>query len=169
MRLTLAFGLACLAVGVCSCTRPLSDVGPEPSAAGGKDLELVYEHGATHAERGRTRLTIGRDGAAQIVESGPRVGGAVTNLFALSAEEQDRIARALEANRFFSLRASYDDPRINDGHSAFIRARLGGREHTVTVVNARVDAFNAVARVLDEIAAGRAVPVASQPKEGAAW
>lgn len=145
--MALNLGLALLGAG---CQRELPQ---DDSTRSGVGLQVTYDHGATHAEWGRTRLTIQPDGKAEVVRSGRQYGrSAVTNAFALSAEEMKQVSAAIEANDFFKLKESYENPWVNDGFSAFIRVEMDGKEHSVTVLNKSVDEFSAISRVLDELA-----------------
>jgi hypothetical protein len=116
------------------------------------DFSLTYESGATHAEWGRTRMSLDAAGRMVIEE---------TRGMRLQQEKREgqvppeallAVVRSVHSSGFMRLKESYADRRIMDGWSAWIRVRMNGCEHSVTVLNTSVREFDQVASAMRELA-----------------
>jgi len=141
-----------------------------------EDFELVYGFGATHAERGRTRYAITADGAVvveksrfvrssnhPIVTADHSVAAAkeqdIRNSgpqqefqqYQLTAGELAALWKNIQTTKFFGLKENYTNPHIMDGSSSFIYVKANGKEHTVSVMNTKVKAFDRIVSDIEKL------------------
>jgi len=129
----------------------------QESSAVPKDLEIVYGFGATHAEWGRTTFRLTADGVMTVEKTqgyGDRAKSESAR-YALTPDEVGQILRKIEEARFFKLKESYADNRIMDGYSSFLRIRMNGKIHMVSVVNRSVKRYDLVAEALEKLASAK--------------
>lgn len=135
------------------------------------DFEVVYGFGATHAERGRTTYTITADGVVVIEKSKgrgtipkrlPIARGAnyaaapketvppnpapqpEVRQCKLTAGELAGLWKNIQDAKFFGLEKNYTNSHIMDGTSSYLTIKANGQEHSVTVINSQVKAYDQI-------------------------
>ena len=119
-----------------------------------KDFELVYGSGVAHADWGSTKYTISADGSAvkqRIKHFRDKDQNPEIKRCQLTAEELGGLWKEIQAVKFFRLKENYTNPRIMDGSSNFIYVKANGKEHTVSVMNTEVKAFDRIANDVENL------------------
>jgi hypothetical protein len=119
------------------------------------DFELIYAAGPAHADWGvSTTLAVtakgdvtekqgppGRKAPGEAPEEGVKT-------YRIPPDRVKRIYVQVLACRFFELENVYAARDVMDGGSQFLRVRAGGREHSVSVRNTRVERFSGIVSIL---------------------
>lgn len=132
------------------------------------DFEVTYVSGPAHADwGGRTTLAVTAKGDVTEKEGAPgrkAPGGAPAEsvkTLRISPDRVKLIYGSILACRFFELQNVYAARGVLDGGSESLRVLAGGREHTVSLRNARVERFSRIVSTL----MGATVPPTGTPGE----
>ncbi|MEW6608212.1 MAG: hypothetical protein AB1414_12340 [bacterium] len=123
--------------------------GCKDSKAVPRDLEIIYEWGACHMEKGWNTLKINSDGDATLTVE--FFGHREYNKYSFTNSELLEIYREGVRNNFFRLRRKHYNSNIRDGWCSELRIKADGREHEVSVSNMDVKQIKRITQKISEI------------------
>ena len=121
------------------------------------DFQITYASGPLHAGwGGGVNITVKANGRVEerqqmrSAQRGMRPGEKVTT-YTISQEEVRRIYAQVLSCRFFDLKDQYWNQKVRDGGSQSLRVTAGGKTKAVTTYYYRVERFNSIAALFQEI------------------